>query len=138
MLSVGGDLAATNANLSTDFLLVLVGLILLFMTVIEYLGRRRDLGRQLPAARPARRRCGRRSPEAAAVILASQIWTDVFWTSVVAGGLLAGVPLMFTALGETISERAGVLNIGLEGMMLLGAYVGFLGAYYSGSSGSAS
>jgi ABC-type uncharacterized transport system permease subunit len=67
------------------------------------------------------------------VILASQIWTDVFWTSVVAGGLLAGVPLMFTALGETISERAGVLNIGLEGMMLVGAYVGFLGAHYSGS-----
>ena len=56
------------------------------------------------------------------MILASQIWTDVFWTSVVAGGLLAGLPLMFTALGETISERAGVLNIGLEGMMLLGAY----------------
>jgi simple sugar transport system permease protein len=68
------------------------------------------------------------------VILGSQIWTDVFWTSVVAGGLLAGIPLMFTALGETISEQAGVLNIGLEGMMLLGAYVGFLGAYYGGSS----
>jgi ABC-type uncharacterized transport system permease subunit len=67
------------------------------------------------------------------VIVASQIWTDVFWTSVVAGGLLAGIPLMFTALGETISERAGVLNIGLEGMMLLGAYVGFLGAHYTGS-----
>jgi ABC-type uncharacterized transport system permease subunit len=67
------------------------------------------------------------------VILASEIWTQVFWTSVVAGGLLAGVPLMFTALGETISERAGVLNIGLEGMMLLGAYVGFLGAHYGNS-----
>jgi general nucleoside transport system permease protein len=67
------------------------------------------------------------------VIIASQVWTQVFWTSVIAGGLLAGVPLMFTALGETISERAGVLNIGLEGMMLLGAYVGFLGAHYTGS-----
>jgi len=40
---------------------------------------------------------------------------------------------MFTALGETISERAGVLNIGLEGMMLVGAYCGYLGAYYSNS-----
>jgi simple sugar transport system permease protein len=44
VLSNGGDLAASNANLPTDFLLVLVALILLFMTVIEFLGRRRDLG----------------------------------------------------------------------------------------------
>jgi simple sugar transport system permease protein len=64
------------------------------------------------------------------VLIASEIVTRLFWTSVVAGGLLAGLPLMFTALGETIAERAGVLNIGLEGMMLLGAYAGFLGAYY--------
>lgn len=44
VLSTGGDLAAQQANLPTDFLLVLVGLILLFMTVIEYLGRQRELG----------------------------------------------------------------------------------------------
>jgi simple sugar transport system permease protein len=44
VLSNGGDIAASNANLPTDFLLVLVGLILLFMTIIEFLGRRRDLG----------------------------------------------------------------------------------------------
>ena len=66
------------------------------------------------------------------MILASEIWTQIFWTSALAGGLVAGVPLMFTALGESISERAGVLNIGLEGMMLAGAYCGFLGAYYGG------
>lgn len=41
---------------------------------------------------------------------------------------------MLTALGETISERAGVLNLGLEGMMLVGAYLGFIGAYYGHSS----
>ena len=63
-------------------------------------------------------------------LVATEVVTRLFWTSVVAGGLLAGLPLMFTALGETIAERAGVLNIGLEGMMLLGAYVGFLGVYY--------
>ncbi len=44
VISTGGDLAAANQNLSTNFLLVLVGLILLFMTVIEYMGRRRELG----------------------------------------------------------------------------------------------
>jgi general nucleoside transport system permease protein len=64
----------------------------------------------------------------------NEIFTEVFWTTALAGGLLAGIPLMFTSLGETISERAGVLNIGLEGMMLLGAYVGFLGAYYGHST----
>ena len=40
----GGSLAAQEANITSDFLYVLVGLILLFMTVIEYLGRRRELG----------------------------------------------------------------------------------------------
>jgi general nucleoside transport system permease protein len=40
---------------------------------------------------------------------------------------------MFGSLGELVSERAGVLNIGLEGMMLIGAYTGFVGAYYGGN-----
>ena len=67
-------------------------------------------------------------------LLASTVFTNAFVTALVAGGLLAGVPLMFAGLGETISERAGVLNIGLEGMMLMGAYAGFLGAFYGHSS----
>jgi simple sugar transport system permease protein len=44
VLATGGDLAAQQSNLPTEFLLVLVALILLFMTVIEFLGRRRELG----------------------------------------------------------------------------------------------
>ncbi len=44
VLSIGGDLAARRADLPNDFLLVLVGLILLFMAVTEFLGRRRALG----------------------------------------------------------------------------------------------
>jgi len=44
VLSTGGDLATQQASLPTDFLLVLVALILIFMTVIEYFGRRRALG----------------------------------------------------------------------------------------------
>jgi simple sugar transport system permease protein len=44
VLATGGDLAAQQSNLPNEFLLVLVALILLFMTVIEYLGRRRELG----------------------------------------------------------------------------------------------
>ncbi len=59
----------------------------------------------------------------------SGVFTEEFVTALVSGGVLASVPLMFTAVGESISERSGVLNIGLEGMMLVGAYTGFLGAY---------
>jgi general nucleoside transport system permease protein len=59
----------------------------------------------------------------------SDLLTQSFLTALIAGGVLAGVPLMFAALGEMVSERAGVLNIGLEGMMLMGAYVGFVVAY---------
>ena len=64
----------------------------------------------------------------------SEFLTTDFLTALIAGGILAGVPLMFAALGEMVSERAGVLNIGLEGMMLVGAYVGFVAAYHSGST----
>jgi simple sugar transport system permease protein len=45
VLSIGGDFAAQDSGLPVDFLLVIVGLTLLFMVFIEYLGRRREMGR---------------------------------------------------------------------------------------------
>ena len=59
--------------------------------------------------------------------------TEAFLSTLLFGAVTAGVPLMFAGLGEQISEKAGVLNIGIEGMMLFGAYTGFVAAYYSGS-----
>ena len=59
--------------------------------------------------------------------------TEAFLTAFVAGTITAGLPLLLAGLGEQISEKAGVLNIGLEGMMLLGAYGAFVAAFYSGS-----
>jgi ABC-type uncharacterized transport system permease subunit len=59
--------------------------------------------------------------------------TQTFLTSLLFGAVTAGVPLLLAGLGEQISEKAGVLNIGIEGMMLFGAYWGFVAAYFSGS-----
>lgn len=42
-------------------------------------------------------------------------------------------PVMLAAVGETVGEQAGVLNIGIEGLLLIGGYFGFLGALTTGS-----
>jgi general nucleoside transport system permease protein len=44
---------------------------------------------------------------------------------VIASGVAYGTPLLFAALGELLAERSGVLNLGVEGMMLVGAVTGF-------------
>ncbi len=62
------------------------------------------------------------------------ILTTEFIAAVITGAILAGMPLLFAALGETISQQAGLLNIGLEGIMLFGAYFGFVAANSTGSS----
>ena len=51
-----------------------------------------------------------------------------------AAGLVAAVPLVLAALGEAVGERSGLLNLGIEGMMLSGAFFGFTAAYQTGSA----
>jgi simple sugar transport system permease protein len=48
-----------------------------------------------------------------------------FISVLLSSGLLASTPLLLAALGETFAERAGLLNLGIEGMMLAGAFGGF-------------
>ncbi|WP_409439630.1 hypothetical protein [Psychromonas sp. GE-S-Ul-11] len=47
--------------------------------------------------------------------------------------LKTGTPLLLIALGELVTEKSGVLNLGQEGMVLMGAMAGFAGAYYTGN-----
>jgi simple sugar transport system permease protein len=45
----------------------------------------------------------------------------------------AGTPILFATLGAIINERAGIINLGIEGLMLIGALAGFSASYLSGS-----
>lgn len=54
-------------------------------------------------------------------------------TSTVSGAIRAGTPLLFATIGEILTERAGILNLGLEGMMLMGAFTGFAVSYNTGN-----
>ena len=44
---------------------------------------------------------------------------------ILAAGISVGTILLFAAVGEILAERSGVLNLGVEGMMLIGAVVGY-------------
>jgi len=56
-----------------------------------------------------------------------------FLAAIVTGTVVAATPLIYAALGELIAERAGVLNLGVEGMMLVGALAAFSVGVGSGS-----
>ncbi|MEW8958795.1 MAG: ABC transporter permease [Moorella sp. (in: firmicutes)] len=55
------------------------------------------------------------------------------WIATLAAAITAGTPILYAALGEILAERAGVLNLGVEGMMLIGAVTGFMVAVRTGS-----
>lgn len=57
----------------------------------------------------------------------------IFFINILAAGLRTGTPLLFATLGELITEKAGVLNLGVEGMMLVGALAGFAVSYLTGN-----
>ena len=59
---------------------------------------------------------------------------SIFDANLLAATITLTTPLLYAALGELVSERAGVINIGLEGMMLGGAFFSFWCASATGSS----
>jgi simple sugar transport system permease protein len=65
------------------------------------------------------------------------MWSDLLEAGIVVSVLAATIriatPILFAALGEVVAERAGVYNMGIEGIMLMGAFAGWYGTYASGS-----
>jgi len=63
----------------------------------------------------------------------SDLITQAILISVVAGAIQNTTPILLAALGETISECGGVKNMGLEGTMMIGAFVAFMATWWTGS-----
>jgi len=61
------------------------------------------------------------------------IITPVFITGLLTAMLRVATPLLFAALGSVFTARSGIVNLALEGTMLVGAYAGYYGAYVTGS-----
>jgi simple sugar transport system permease protein len=60
-------------------------------------------------------------------------WLALF-AAILGGALRVGVPFLFVSLGECLTEKAGRINLGLEGVLVLSAMAAFGGAYWSGSA----
>lgn len=59
----------------------------------------------------------------------------IFWSSAfIAAAIRFSIPIMLAGIGEAISERGGVINIGLEGMMLAGAFGAVIGSHLTGNA----
>jgi simple sugar transport system permease protein len=58
---------------------------------------------------------------------------QIFLVGLIASAFRLGTPILFAALGETVAQRSGVLNVGIEGIMLVGGFVGVWGSFVSGS-----
>ena len=63
----------------------------------------------------------------------SDLLQTTFIISLLAGMIRIATPILFGAMGELVTERSGVLNLSIEGTMLMGAFVGFLITYNSES-----
>ncbi len=110
----GGLLVGTKMIQPQGIASMLQGVILFVVVGTELLFRYRVRLEKVEAA-PGRR-CGGSHASSALMALGLTIGF---------GALVSGTPLLFATIGEILSERAGVMNLGIEGMMLVGAMGGF-------------
>jgi ABC-type uncharacterized transport system permease subunit len=61
------------------------------------------------------------------------LWMDLL-LAILGGAIRVGTPFLFVSLGECLTEKSGRINLGLEGVLVFSAMVGFGGSYLSGSA----
>jgi simple sugar transport system permease protein len=61
------------------------------------------------------------------------IVTASFFIGILASGIRLATPYLYAAIGETLSQRSGVLNLGVEGQMLMGAFAAFYVTFQTGN-----
>jgi len=63
----------------------------------------------------------------------SEIFSSAVLVGILASGIRLATPYIYAAIGETFGQRSGVLNLGVEGQMLLGAFAAFYGVFITGN-----
>ena len=103
---IGGELAQISIKLPLDVTRVCQGILLFYVLACDSLILYRIRWCAQAGGRPMR-----------------------LFEAIILAVLAASTPLLIAAAGELVIERAGVLNLGVEGMMIMGAACGFVGAY---------
>ena len=128
LLYLGGDSAQMTLGLPSSVAGLFQGTMLFLLLAIDVF-----IHYRLRAAPASRRRRSRRAGHRGGRHMIDMV------AGILVATLVAGTPLVYAALGELVTERSGVLNLGVEGMMLCGAVSAFVGRRRSpATSGSAS
>ena len=125
-MSVGADAMQRRASIPSSITFILQSLAVLLVLAVDALRYYRINFSALAAAHTARRcRTG-------AAMTGNQFVISAFVVTWLSASLRLAGPVLLAALGETFAEQSGVLNVGIEGTMLLGALASFLASYYTG------
>ena len=148
-LLVGGNVLQRAVQVPSALIIAINGLVVIFVVAAD---RYRSLllaaeRREEPPADPdqpggdgsdrVRRRSRPGAPGHRHVLsgrrLMSELFTTAVLVAVVASAIRLAVPLLLAALGETYGQRSGVLNLGVDGIMLLGAFAGYYAVLKTGN-----
>ena len=127
-LAVGASLGVRSLQIPSQLGAVVQGTLLLVVVGALALYRRRAR----PRAGPSGRRGRAASPRSRMAVRPRSAADMTFLADLLAATFRNATPLVYGTVGETYAERAGILNLGIEGTMYAGAFSGFAVAHGTG------